>query len=1485
MKLLTGTTLAICAIFCPRHCFADEVVTTARVAVNYGKLPLSFEANDGQMDSRVKFRSRGSSYALFIAQDEVVLTLRRKRKRILSQAAGAKAVVRMRLIGEEPGTAVTGTDQLPGTSNYLIGNDPKKWRTNVANYAKVKYSGVYPGVDLVYYGNQGGELEYDFVVAPGADPAAIRFALSGMEDEPRGPLKGRKLKFKIDLHGDLVIKTRDGEVRFHEPVIYQNAVKDGQRTRVDGDYVLRGGSQVGFTIGAYDHSKPLFIDPVLSYATYLGGSVEDIGAGIAVDSSGNAYVTGATLSADFPTVNPIQAACNGVCANGGDVFVAKLNADGSALVYSTFLGGGGGDAGQAIAVDSSGDAYVAGYTESTDFPTVNPIQANNLAQTGETGFVAKLNAEGSALLYSTYLGGTFQTRCFGIGVDSSGSAYVTGATYYRGFPTTPGAFQTAGSTSPAFVAKLTADGSGLAYSTFIGGSGVDQGRGIAVDSSGSAYITGITQSDGQSADFPTVNPIQATTTSGGTAFVSKLNSDGSSLVYSTYLGGSSMDEGQGIAVDSSGNAYVTGGTISTDFPTVNAFQATCESCSPSSPSAFVAKLNAAGSALVYSTYLGGNGGAGGLAIAVDSSGNAYVTGAASDGFPIANAFQDACNAGFSCVYGGGSAFVTELNAAGSALVYSTYLGGSLAYGNGIATDSNGNVYLTGQTRGNFPVVNALQPLPRDSGYGTGFVAKISPANLPAASILTPSLTFSAQAVGTSSAAQTVTLLDVGSAPLSISSIVASGDFSQTNSCGAGISVSSSCAIAVTFTPTAAGSRTGSITITDNSNGAPTQTVALSGTGLANVAVMVGANLPGVSFTVDGTPYSSSQTFTWVSGSSHTLATTSPQIPAPGAQYLFSGWSDGGAISHTVTAAAGTTSYTVAFQTQYSLTTAANPVAGGTVSAGGYFNAGTAVTVTAVPNTGYNFAGWTGLVASPSSASSSVSMTGPQSVTANFAAVAKAAYVGVDSTTQGTWTGSYGADGYVIANGASNVPAYATAGVTGDATYTWAGSTTDVRGLQTASGASARIASTYYSGNSFSINVNLLDGNTHRVALYLLDWDSTSRIETVSIIDAESNTVLDTEGYASFPAGEYAIWNLKGNVIIEVTKTSGANAVVAGIFFDPATAPAVVKYSGLNTATQGTWSGEYGADGGLIANGTAVPPAYATVSLSGDAAYTWTASTSDVRALQTASGATSRIASAFYSFCGFSINVNLTDGNTHRIALYLLDWDTAARTETISILDANTHVVLDTETFASFHNGEYASWNVQGQVVIQVEKTGGANAVVSGIFFDPPANPGGATYVGSDNTTQGTWTGVYGSTGEIIVNDANNTPAFATFAVTADSTYTWAASSADVRALQTASGASTRIASTFYSLTGFTFDLNITDGNAHKISLYLLDWDSTSRAQTIKILDANTNAVLDSETYSEFQNGEYAVWSLKGHILIQVTKTGGANAVVSGIFFD
>ncbi len=738
----------------------------ARLAESYGKLPLSFEANAGQTDPRVKFLSRGRGYTLFLTADEAVLALRTtKSKRtedrnsksavlnlqsqIGNRQSTAPAVVRMKLVGADPAAKVSGLDELPGRSNYLIGNDPKKWRTNVPNHAEVKYKGIYPGVDLVYYGNQR-QLEYDFVVRPGADPKAIRLEVVGADLGVR-PAAGQHgdegahggAPLRIDANGDLVLKPDSGDIRFHKPVAYQTD-SGGRRRYVQAHYVLKPRGRVGIRLGRYDAARPLVIDPVLSYSTYLGGSSDDLALGIAVDSSGNAYVTGVTRSPDFPTVNPIPGACQGSCGSGSDLdaFVTKLNAAGSALVYSTYLGGSGLEEGVGIAVDSSGDAYVTGATHSTDFPTVNPVPGACQGSCGSgsdfDAFVTKLNAAGSALVYSTYLGGSAGEGGSAIAVDGSGNAWVTGPTNSSDFPTVnpvPGACQGScgsGNHDDAFVTKLNAAGSALVYSTYLGGSGEDNPSGIAVDGLANAYVTGGTNST----DFPTVNPVpgacQGTCGTGSNfdAFVTKLNAAGSALVYSTYLGGSSFDDGLRIAVDGSGDVYVTGVTLSSDFPTVNPVPGACQgSCgSVGNGDAFVTKLNAAGPALVYSTYLGGSNFDEGLGIAVDGFGNAYVTGFTfSSDFPTVNPIPGACQGSCGTGRPNEDAFVTKVDAAGSALVYSTYLGGSSSDGaEGIAVDSAGNAYVAGGTSStNFPVTPGTFQTTFGGGASDAFVAKIS----------------------------------------------------------------------------------------------------------------------------------------------------------------------------------------------------------------------------------------------------------------------------------------------------------------------------------------------------------------------------------------------------------------------------------------------------------------------------------------------------------------------------------------------------------------------------------------------------------------------------------------------------------------------------------------------------------------------------------------------------------------------------------------
>ena len=596
-----------------------------------------------------------------------------------------------------------------------MGNDPAKWHTNVPNYAKVKYANVYPGVDLVYYGNQG-QLEYDFVVHPGADPRQIALEVGAVREPPGAH---RDAPLRVDGNGDLVLGTEAGQLILRKPVVYQRGTDHGQPTTdvVEGGYALKG-NRITFELARYDKTRPLVIDPTLVYSTYLGGNFRDGAYGIAVDASGHAYVTGQTFSANFPTTTGAFMTRFG---GAGDAFVSELNTAGSALIYSTYLGGSGDDAGRGITVDAPGNAYVTGWTASSDFPTTAGAFQTTLGGGYDDAFVTKLNATGSALLYSTYLGGSSYDEGHGIAVDASGDAYITGFTYSSNFPTTAGAFRTASrGLDDAFVSELNPAGSALLYSTYLGGSSYDEGDGIAVDGSGNAYITGFTYSS----NFPTTTGAFQRTPSGGfDAFVSKLNAAGSTLLYSTYLGGGSDDFGLGIAVDTSGNAYVTGLTYSSNFPTTaGAFQTSLGGGQGGGyDDAFVVKLNAAGTALAYSTYLGGGGDDAGYGIAVDASGNASVTGGTySSNFPTtAGAFQ-------TTLPGVDNAFVSAVNPAGSALLYSTYFGGSkVDQGRGIALDGSGNVYVAGWAGSrNFPTTaGTFQSTLK--GFSNAFVAQFS----------------------------------------------------------------------------------------------------------------------------------------------------------------------------------------------------------------------------------------------------------------------------------------------------------------------------------------------------------------------------------------------------------------------------------------------------------------------------------------------------------------------------------------------------------------------------------------------------------------------------------------------------------------------------------------------------------------------------------------------------------------------------------------
>jgi len=687
---------------CPnpqRHAAANGAGNRENMETAYGKLPLSFERNRGQTDAQVKFLSRGSGYTLFLTSNEAVLTLRNsqraedaaEKERGIEKAQQPKpqtpaTVLRMQLLGGNRAPHVDGLDALPGKSHYFIGSDPKKWRTNVSHYARVRYREVYPGIDLIYYGNQR-RLEYDFVVSPGADPKTIRLAFSGAE------------KLSLDDDGNLILRTERGDVIQQAPIVYQDV--RGQRRSVSGEYLLRGENEVAFQVASYDRTGPLVIDPILSYSTYLGGSSRDSGSAIAVDGSGHAYVAGSTSSPDFPTTTSPQAP-----PAGGDVFVTKFDLNGHELIYSTYIGGNGVDTPEGIAVDRPGNAYVTGRTDSTDFPRKNAFQ--NSYGGDQDAFAMKLESDGSALVYSTYLGSSASDTGSAIAVDDSACAYVAGFTSGQDFPTGPWPctkftcpFQSANAgEDDAFVTKLNVRGDDLVYSTYLGGSKNEKADGIALDDSGNVYVVGETDS----ADFPTKNPLQASRGGIRDGFVSKLDDRGHALVFSTYFGGSNYERTRDIALDSSGNAYVAGATDSDDFPTTaGAFDRTYRG----GTDIFVAKLSLAGDNLEYSTYLGGESLDAVKTMAVTASGNVHVTGyTESADFPTADAVQ-------AQKAGGADAFVTKLNREGSRLLYSTYLGGGDSeYGQGIALDASGNAYVTGMTvSSDFP----MAPRPCDPG--------------------------------------------------------------------------------------------------------------------------------------------------------------------------------------------------------------------------------------------------------------------------------------------------------------------------------------------------------------------------------------------------------------------------------------------------------------------------------------------------------------------------------------------------------------------------------------------------------------------------------------------------------------------------------------------------------------------------------------------------------------------------------------------------
>jgi len=673
---------------------------------------MSFESNRGQADSPVRFLSRSTGYSILFKDREAVLLLEKRTSahqaprqpgkpelQHQSQAETSTDTLHMKLAGSLTNPVLTGEVRLPGTVSYFTGSDPSQWHAGIPTFERVRYAGVYPGVNLVYYGNRQ-RLEFDFEVAPGADANLIRMQFDGAR------------KVKLDQDGNLVIVAANGSISFHKPVVYQPAV-DG-RQAVDGRFRIVAGKTVGFTVGPYDHSKPLVIDPILNYSTYFG-SIGDA-YGIAVDSAGNTYIAGWTAGGLPTTGGAFQTAPATKTGDGGvgtSAFVAKLNSTGTAILYSTYLSGDHNDQANAIAIDSSGNAYVAGQTTSTTFPVTSGAFQTTMNASYDNAFLAKLNSTGTQLLYSTYLGGSDRTQAAAIAVDVSGNAYVAGQTLDADFPTTKGSLQPTPKSNPlanvtGFVTEVNPTGKSLVYSTYLSGSGTDVPTAIALDSGNNAYIGGYTTST----DFPTTAGAYQRKGGGiglGTAsgFISKLNSAGDQLVYSTYLGGEDANWILALALDASDNAYVTGLTSSPDFPvTAGVFQPLPLGLGDGGQGSFITKLNSSGSALEYSSFLSTGQDDTGVAIAVDSAGNANIAGYTyASNFPVTPGALQTVNRE-TPVTGDGTGFLTKINPTASQILYSTYLGGSGEVDSqgfemdspfAVAVDNSGNVYVAGKT--------------------------------------------------------------------------------------------------------------------------------------------------------------------------------------------------------------------------------------------------------------------------------------------------------------------------------------------------------------------------------------------------------------------------------------------------------------------------------------------------------------------------------------------------------------------------------------------------------------------------------------------------------------------------------------------------------------------------------------------------------------------------------------------------------------------
>jgi len=812
---------------------ADDA--TVKLAANYGKLPLTFEANVGQTDSQVKFLNHAGSTTTYFTPSETVMVsstdLSTKDEDpkdpsvSLEEPNLVSDVLRMKLVNANANPTITGEDEVESKSNYFIGNDQSNWQSNITNYQKVKYSQVYDGIDLVYYGNNK-QMEHDFIVAPYTNPSQIAFHLDGAKE------------LYINDDGDLVAKQDYTDATFKKPHIYQES-KDNQ---IEGSYTIASNNTVSFELGHYDPSREVVIDPTVYFSTYLGGTGSDTAYEVAAHPDGTSVICGITTSTDFPTVSPYQA------ANGGgarDIMIAKFSADGSSVVFSTYLGGNSFDDCYNLVLDGDGNSYFTGRSASSNYPTSIGAYQTSRVGGSRDAIATKLSADGSTLMYSTYVGANGSTNGSGIAIDNSGNAYLTGTTASSNFATAGTYQDTKPGGDDGYIAKLNSTGTAMIWATYVGGSSTDGINAIIVDGDGNGYFVGQTTST----DLPTSSPYQAANAGSQDVIIGKISSDGTSMSYVSYLGGTGSDDGSRIDIDSSGNAYITGWTASTDFPTSSPYQ---NSNAGGANDSFIAKINSTGSALTYSTYLGGTGNdrASDIALRTDGSVAISVLSDSTD-YPLAGANQ--------ATYAGGAydVVVSVLSSDGSTLDYSSYFGGTgsdVAYD--IAAMGDSSIYIAGETDStNFPTTSPYQA--SNAGSSDAFLMRILPS-VTVTGHVNPTLTFTVDS----------TTCDLGT-------VTASTTGSCSHTMTAGSNATNGYTISYIAAPTLTDSASDTITETGATGSTSTQGSEQFGLNLkANTTPTIGAEPSGGSATLAAN-YNTADTFSFTTSGANVATTSGP----------------------------------------------------------------------------------------------------------------------------------------------------------------------------------------------------------------------------------------------------------------------------------------------------------------------------------------------------------------------------------------------------------------------------------------------------------------------------------------------------------------------------------------------------------------------------------------------------------------------------------